>query len=342
MKRFLIVLGTAMFCGALMLSIGFAAPAEPELKVGWSIYPGWMDNALMKLKLRKGEPSFLEERNEQYGAKVDTIKFKEYIPSVEALTAGKIDACTMTLGEALALPVDSGVPVTCILVNDYSNGNDALCVPKGWTWETLKGKAVVAEQFSVSQYLVWRGLQENKLPLNHIKFKNAPGDECAKVFLAGGDVPVATWNPHVLRIKESGKADFLFTSKSIPREIIDCVVIRNDRIKGREQAIQAYVAAHYDVMKYLKNEKTRARAIKAMVYASEMKKEDGALFDSMLEATHFYTSPKETIDFMDSKEIRTQHDRIRTFLKEFKAFRGEGVDKYQVGFDSSYIKKLPR
>ena len=311
-------------------------------KVGWSIYPGWMDNALMEMELVKSEDSFLKQRTDEAGVSVQIVKFKEYIPSVSALASGKLDACTMTLGEALSIPVDSGIPVTIILINDYSNGNDAICVPNGWNWENMKGKSILAEEFSVSQYLVWRALQKEGLPYDHVGFKNTPGDECSKVFLAGVEsnspVAVATWNPHVLRIEESGKADMLFTSADIPKEIIDCVVVRTDRIKGNEKAIQAYVNAHYDVMRYLNDPATKERAIRAMTVSAELRKEDSALFEGMLSKTAFYSTPQETAEFMDSEELKTQHDRIRQFLLDVGAFRSENADNHQITFDSSFVR----
>ena len=343
MRRRACVVLALVSCLAIMLPLRSACPAQ-ALKVGWSIYPGWMDNALMEMKLRRGKATFLAERCREHGAQVDVVKFKEYISSVEALAAGKLDACTMTLGEAFGIPTDSGVPVTCILINDYSNGNDAICVPKGQTWADLKGKSIMAEEFSVSQYLVWRGLQLQGLPLNYLRFKHTPGDDCAKVFIAGAsrgqNVTVATWNPHVLRIAATGKADLLFTSASIPREIVDMVVIRNDRIRGREKAIQAYIAAHYDVMRYFSSPKTRERATRAMTVASELKKDDAPLFKSMLAATRFYLTPKETAAFMGSDELRKQHDRVREFLKVFGAFKGKTPDAYRVPFDSSYVGQV--
>lgn len=317
---------------------------EGTFKVGWSIYPGWMDNALMEMKLEKDKPTFLEQRTKEFGGKVEVVKFKEYIPSIEALAAGKLDACTMTLGEALSIPTDSGINVTCILVHDFSNGNDAICTPKGWTWKDLKGQAIMAEEFSVSQYLVWRGLQTNKLPLDYITFKNTPGDECSKVFMSSLEtkkpVVVATWNPHVLRIKATNKADLLFTSAQIPGEIVDMLVVRNDRIKGNEKAIKAYIAAHYDVMRYYNDSKTQEKAIRAMTQAAEMKKEDAELFKGMLDGTRFYATPKETVQFMESSELKAQHNRVRDFLKTFKAFKGANPDTYQVSFDSSFVKGL--
>jgi len=324
-----------------VLSIGLSAQAE-ELTVGTSIYPGWMDNWLMEMKLVPDQPSFLEARTKANGSKVKIEKFKEYIPSVNALVAGKVDAVTMTLGEALAFPADSGIPVAILFVHDYSNGNDGVVVPKGWTLDAMKGKTIVAEEFSVSQYLIYRWLQKANKPLDFLTLKNTPGDDVSKVFLAtvgkASQVAGATWNPHVLRMMQSGKADLAFSSKDIPGEVVDALVIRKDRIAGREKAIEAYIAAHYDVMDYFTNPKTRDRAIRAMSVAADFTAEDAPLYSKMLEATRFFTNRKETIAFMESPDLAETQTKVRTFLKDFGAFKSPNPDSLSVTIDPSFLK----
>src|SRR5260221_363191 len=119
---------------SILLALTTLTPSlaqEQTLSVGWSIYPGWQDNALMAMKLIPGQPSFLEKREKEANVKVEISKFKEYTPSIDALVAGKLDAVALTLSDGLGIPVDSGVPITCILIDDFSNGNDAICAPKG-------------------------------------------------------------------------------------------------------------------------------------------------------------------------------------------------------------------
>ena len=335
-----VITGAALVFTALL---GALSPMQAEeLKVATSIYPGWMDNWLMTMKLEKGQPTFLEKRTKENGSKVRIEKFKEYIPSIEALVAGKVDACTMTLGEALAFPADSGIPVAIILVHDYSNGNDGVMVPKGWKLANMKGKPIVAEEFSVSQYLIYRWLQKGGQPRDYLTLKNTPGDDVSKVFLAAvgtpSEVAGATWNPHVLRIMQSGKADLPFTSKDIPGEIVDALVIRKDRIAGREDAIKAYVAAHYDVMDYFTNPKTRDRAIQAMSVAAEFSAEDAPLYSKMLEATRFFTTRAETARFMESPELAETQTKVRGFLKEFGAFKSPDPEKVSVEIDTQFVK----
>lgn len=325
------------------LLLGLSPLGAADFTVATSIYPGWMDNWLMEMKLVKGEPTFLEKRvKEAGGAGVKIEKFKEYIPSIEALVAGKVDACTMTLGEALAFPADSGIPVVILLVHDYSNGNDGVLVPKGWTIEKMSGKTIVAEEFSVSQYLIYRWMQKSSKPKDYLKLKNTPGDDVSKVFLSvvgtPSEVAGATWNPHVLRIMQSNKADLAFTSRDIPGEVIDALVVRKDRIAGNEKAIKAYIDAHFDVMNYFTDPKTRDRAITAMSVAAEFSAEDAGLYSKMLDSTRFFTNRAEAAQFMESPEFAETQAKVRGFLKEFGAFKSPDPDKVSVAVDSTYLK----
>jgi NitT/TauT family transport system substrate-binding protein len=332
----------AVVAAILLGGSGAWAQAE-KLKVATSIYPGWMDNWLMEMKLVKDSPTFLEKRCKDTGGKVEIVKFKEYLPSVEALVAGKVDACTMTLGEALALPEDSGVEVACLFVHDYSNGNDALLTPNGWELEKMAGKTVVGEEFSVSQYLVYRFFQKNNKPLNYMVFKNTPGDDVSKTFLASvgtaNELAGATWNPHVLRVLDTGKGKAMFTSRDIPGEIVDMLVIRKDRIAGREKSIEAYVNAHYDVMKYFVDPATRDRAIKAMAISAEFSDQDVPLYSKMLDSTRFYTTAKETRELMASEPLQETQKKVRGFLKDFKALKSPEPDKVAVEFDPQFLPK---
>ena len=55
MKRFTYIIATMISCLILMLAVSSVSAQDSTLKVGWSIYPGWMDNALMGMKLRRGK-----------------------------------------------------------------------------------------------------------------------------------------------------------------------------------------------------------------------------------------------------------------------------------------------
>jgi len=101
------------------------APAKPPLKIAFSDWPGW---TAFEIGIRKG---WFKE------AGVDTdFEWFEYTPSMEAFSAGKVDAVMMTMGDALVTG-SPGARSVAILITDYSNGNDMIVAKPGI--ESLKG-----------------------------------------------------------------------------------------------------------------------------------------------------------------------------------------------------------
>jgi len=330
----------ALFAGL----VGFAAisvtaaPTDKPFKVAWTPYPSWQVLPASTYKIT-GDQSFLDQRSAEAGAKVEIVKFKEYVVSITALVAGDVDACTMTLQEALSFPVDGGVPVTVVLINDYSNGNDAIFGPKGSTLADLAKNPVLLEEFSVSQYLVFRAAQKNGVDFKSIKILNTAGDEVPKVFLTSKTKPfVTTWNPHVVRIEESGKASKLFSSKEIPGEIIDAIVVRTDRIAGREGAIQALVNAYFDTLNQWKRgaDKRTTRAVAATADLKSAAEVD--LFSKTVESTYFYWTPEEALAALEDPKLPGNVATVRDALIQFGAFKGQNPETYKLTFDSTWVK----
>src|SRR5215831_2683343 len=113
---------------AVFIIAGLAVTALPHLALAWdkftlaiSIYAGWMPWYYAK------DQGILKKWTERYKIAIDVVEM-DYIPSIEAYVAGKVDAVVMTNMEALDMPARSGVDTTAVIVGDYSNGNDALLV----------------------------------------------------------------------------------------------------------------------------------------------------------------------------------------------------------------------
>src|SRR5690349_2298965 len=92
------------------------APTGPALKIAYSDWPGWV---AWDIAEQKGW--FKEE-----GVNVE-LKWFEYSPSMDAFSAGKVDAVAVTNGDALVTG-SSGAPSVAIVINDLSNLNDMIVV----------------------------------------------------------------------------------------------------------------------------------------------------------------------------------------------------------------------
>ena len=91
---------------------GGASGAGAPLKIGYSDWPGWV---AWEIAVKKGW--FMEE-----GVDV-SFEWMDYVASMEAYGAGQLDAVAMTNGDALVTGA-TAKPSVCIVINDYSNGND--------------------------------------------------------------------------------------------------------------------------------------------------------------------------------------------------------------------------
>ena len=105
------------------------ASFSKPLKVGYSDWPGWV---AWEIGIQKGW-------FKKAGVDVEFVWF-EYVPSMDAFSAGKVDAVTITNGDALVTG-SAGAPGVAIMMNDYSNGNDMVVAKPGIkSPKQLKGK----------------------------------------------------------------------------------------------------------------------------------------------------------------------------------------------------------
>ena len=109
------ITGCALALGLLTASasIPVAHAAEP-LRIGYSDWPGWV---AWQVAIEKG---WLKE------AGVDAkFEWFDYSASMDAFSAGKLDAVTCTNGDALVMG-GNGAKNVMIMLTDYSNGNDMI------------------------------------------------------------------------------------------------------------------------------------------------------------------------------------------------------------------------
>ena len=137
-----------------MVSINFSkvdAQNRPRFRVAWSIYAGWMpwDYA--------GSSGILKKWADNYNVTIDLVRM-DYVPSVEAFVAKKVDAVTVTNMEALDMPAAAGIDTTALVVGDYSNGNDAVQTRENIGFNNLRGQRVYLAELTVSHYLLNRCL----------------------------------------------------------------------------------------------------------------------------------------------------------------------------------------
>ena len=302
--------------------------AGREYQIAWSVWTGWMPFKLMEVK------GFLAKRAAEKGLKVKLVEFPAYMDSVTAFAAGKLDACAMTAMEALQ-PAAAGVDTVAIVVNDTSNGGDGVLVRGINDLKGLKGKEILLAELSVSHYLLVRGLDSVGMKESDVKIKNTDGDEAGKAFVADPKVEaVTTWNPHLFQAVEGGKGKVIFSSKDIPGEIIDVLVVNNNALKESPALAWVLTEAWYDAMKAIDDPATREESIKIMADGAHATVDE---FKKMLVGTDLRTDRGRAAAFLEADTTKATLEKIKKFSIDHGLVKDT---KFAVGYGPKATEKL--
>lgn len=317
MKSFFKKLLTATFAGLVFASSAFAA--EP-LKIGYSDWPGWV---AWEIAIEKDW--FKKEG-------VD-VKFEwfDYVASMDAFAAGKLDGVGMTNGDALVTG-STGAKSVMILMNDYSNGNDMIIGGPGiGTIKELKGKKIGVEVGFVSHLLLLNALEKNGMTESDVELVNVPTNETPQV-LASGDVDaIVAWQPssgQALDLVPGSKA--IYTSADEPGLIYDLLAVSPSSLDARRADWKKVIKVWYRAVAYLKDPKTADDALKIMAarvgltpekYKPFLKgtniltKEEANKF--MVKGTGFksiYGSTKIADDFNVANKVYAKPEKINDYI----------------------------
>ena len=238
----------------VVAAVSFSAQAAQPLKIGYSDWPGWV---AWQVAIDKG---WFKEA----GVPV-TFEWFDYTASMDAFSAGKIDAVTMTNGDALVTGA-AGAKSVMILLTDYSNGNDMIIGRPGVrSLKALKGKKVAVEMGFVEHLLLLNGLKKAGMKESDVTLVNAKTNEMPQMLASGEVAAVGAWQPiSGQAIKAVPGARPIYTSADEPGLIYDVLAASPASVKSRK-ADWAKVAKVWDrVVKYINDPKTQPDAVKIM------------------------------------------------------------------------------
>ena len=296
---------------AIVLSSSMAdAAPKKDFKVAWSIYVGWMPWGYA------ADSGIVKKWADKYGINIEVKQFNDYVESINQYTAGAFDSVTITNMDALSIPSAGGVDTTAVIVGDFSNGNDAVILKGKDKLEDIKGQNVNLVEFSVSHYLLARGLESIKLEEKDLKVVNTSDADMAAAYKTADVTAVVTWKPIVSTIAESPDAKIVFDSSKIPGEIIDLMVANTQVLKDNPDFGKALAGIWYDTMKALAEDPA---AKEAMAKASGT---DVKGFEDQLATTKLFSKPADAVAFTTSADLKVTSERVSKFLFD-KALLGK-------------------
>ncbi|MCW0221160.1 MAG: ABC transporter substrate-binding protein [Prosthecobacter sp.] len=240
-----------LFACLLLCLTPFAARSAEPLKIGYSDWPGWV---AWEVAIKKG---WFKEA----GVDVEFV-WMDYGKSMEAYAADQLDGVGMTNGDALVTGA-TGKPSTCIIINDYSNGNDMIIAKPGIeSIKDLKGKTVGLEEGFVDHLLLLKAFELNGLSESDVTIKNTPTNNTPQVLASGEVDAIGAWQPssgQALKLVPGSKA--IYTSKDVPGLIYDCLYVSEKSLKEHTAEWKKITEVWYKVVDFIYDEKNLDEAL---------------------------------------------------------------------------------
>jgi NitT/TauT family transport system substrate-binding protein len=291
------------------------APAKLPLRVAYSDWPGW---TAWEIALQKGW--FKEE-----GVEVQFSWF-DYLPSLDAYSAGKVDAVTVTNGDALVTGAN-GAKSKLILVNDYSNGNDQIIAgPKVKSFKDLKGKKVGLELTLVDHLLFLKGIEKFGMKPDDVQLVNFPTNETPQALASGQVSAIGAWYPVAGQARKAvAGAKALFTSADAPGLIYDTLAVNPTSLAQRKDEWAKVVKVWYKVSDFVRDPKTQPEAVAIMAAKVGVKPEEyaphmpGTYFLSLAEAKKRFEKGETLESLYGSTKIADGFNVANKVYKEAQA-----------------------
>lgn len=294
------------------------------IKLGFSAWPGWFPWQVAK------EAGIFD----QVGLKVDLVWFESYTDSINAFTAGELDANSQTLNDTIAV-VAAGADVRVVLVNDNSTGNDQVIVDQSITSiRDLKGKKIGVEYGVVDHYLLLLGLQSAGMTERDVEIAKLETGAAAAAFAAGQLDGVAVFAPFTTQALQRKGAKTLVSSADFPGAIPDHLVVSAKLATNRKQDVDKLVQVWFRTLKYIQEQPEKATAImakRAGVSVAEYRSYQGGTTIFTLEQNLAAFEPGS-----DASRLSYTAENISRFLMQ-SGLVEKAPDLSRL-FDSSFVK----
>ena len=302
-----------------VLGLSIAHAEAAPLKIGYSDWPGWV---AWEVAIQKG---WFKE------AGVDVqFEWFDYVASMDAFAAGKLDAVTVTNGDALVTGAN-GAKSVMILINDYSNGNDMIVAkPPYKSLKDLKGKKIGVELGFVDHLLLLNGLEKAGMKESDVTLVNVPTNETPQV-LASGDVDaIGAWQPNsgmALKLVPGSKT--VYSSADEPGLIYDVLTVSPTSYATQKAEWAKVVKVWYRVVDYIYDPKTQDDAVKIMAARVGIKSEE---YKPLLQGTRILKLDEAKAAFAKAdgfKSIYGSSKIVDDFNMKYEVYKqAQNVDAY--------------
>lgn len=253
-----------------------------------------------------------ERYNEEYKVNITFEPATDYEQLLNQFIAGELDAMVISNIDAIARLVSRGIEADAILICAYSEGEHALLFPSEMQPD-LAGQSVALKIFSASHYLLDRYLLKNQIGFEQVDLLNTLPDQIPQAFEQGH--PVAASNPVAEKLRTNNQAKVLFDSHSIPRELLDLLVVRRQPLAQTPDAARALLAVWFNQMEGLQQAFRRANSLDQMAKLAEM---DTPEFENQLADVILAGTDTRALSDIRDRRMRKAMRHIRYFMERHK------------------------
>jgi len=260
---------------ALLLASLTSLSAAP-LKIGYSDWPGYT-----LFEVAKQKDWFKEA-----GVDVELVWF-DYLPSIDAFSAGKVDAVCVVATDALVTGANGGKSKIVTLL-DYSEGSDMIIGKPGIeSIKDLKGQKIGIEVTLVEHLLLLEALKRNGMTQADVELVNTATNETPQTLASGKVAAIGAWYPvSGQALQQVAGSKKLFTSAEAKGLIYDVLSVNPTSFAEHKEEWTKVTSVYYKCVAYLMDPKTRDDAIKIMAAKVGAKVDD---YTKNVPGTHFLT-----------------------------------------------------
>jgi len=264
---------------SLVATASMAGVRADTIKIGYSDWPGYT-----ALEIAKQKGWFKDA-----GLDVD-LEWFDYSPSIDAFSAGKIDADCIVAGDAMVTGA-SGAKSKFVCLIDYSEGSDMIVGAPGIdSIKDLKGKKVGVELTLVEHELLLQALKVNGLSQSDVTLVGTATDKTPQTLASGTVAAIGAWYPiSGQALKQVPGSKKLFTSADAKGLIFDVIAVSPTSYAAHKDEWAKITAIYYKCVAYLQDPATHDDAVKIMAAKVGA---DPVEYARNVPGTHFLTIPE--------------------------------------------------
>lgn len=207
------------------------APRAP-LRVGVLVFPSY------ELLFLAADSGLLPRES------VRLVSYRSPAELSRAYEMGVVDGMATTLEYGLSLQRGADGPKV-ILVLDVSHGADAVVArPELAALADLRGRRVGTESGELGSYVLQRALDFGGLSRADVEIVPVDHADQQEAYESGRVDAVVTYDPVRARLVAAGGRE-LFTSREIPGEIVDVLIVRRELLAERRDDLRSLVRAWF-------------------------------------------------------------------------------------------------